>query len=83
MNDKTLWIVVNGENITSYKDLKTAVEQFDNLSQFVVSNSKIVCLTYNPVGKAQPNEDESPIWSIEEVALSDIAEKMLEKMEGK
>ena len=75
-----LWIVVSKEGIDSKPDIITAVAEFDNLATFVVSGSKIVCLTYNPEGKPQPEEGESPIWSIEEVPLNDIAQKMLEKM---
>ena len=73
MSEQSLWIVVSGGKIEALKNLKTAVGQFENLSQFVMSESEIVCLTYVRGSKEAE-------WKIETVPLKDIAEKILEIM---
>ena len=78
-----LWIVVSENKISPFNNLNEAVAEFPNLAKFVVNNAKIVCLTYNPQGSPNPEGEESPMWKIEEEKLENIAQKMLEKMEGK
>ena len=74
MSEQSLWIVVSEKGIAAFKDLETAVNQFENLAIFVVGGSEIVNLTYSPKSKDAQ-------WKIESVALKDIAQEMLKKME--
>lgn len=73
MADQSLWIVVSEKGLAAYSDLDSAVSLFENLSQFVVSGSEIVSLTYSSKSKESQ-------WKIEAVPLKDIAEKMLKRM---
>lgn len=76
--ERRLWIVVGGE-LEAHGSLEEAVGRFDSLAALVAEDGKIVCLTYNPEGKAQPGKGETPMWGIEDVPLKAIAEKMLER----
>lgn len=83
MSKQKLWIVVSEGTIEPFKSLKDAIGKFDNLASFVTTESQITCLTYNPDGKPNPSKGEEPVWSIEQVALKNIAETMIEKMREK
>jgi len=83
MSKQKLWIVVSEGTIEPFKSLKDAIGKFDNLASFVATESQITCLTYNPEGKANPSKQEEAVWSIEQVALKEIAEKMIAKMREK
>ena len=78
--EQKLWIVVKEGNIDAFKSLKDAASKFDNLAVYVTTESQITCLTYNPMGKPDPEKGEAPIWSIEQVPLKEIAKIMLEKL---
>ena len=83
MSKQKLWIVVSEGTIEPFTSLKDAIGKFDNLASFVTTESQITCLTYNPEGKANPSKGDEPVWSIEQVPLKDIAEKMIENMRAK
>lgn len=79
MSEQKLWIAVSEKTIEAFNSLEDAVGKFDNLATFVATDGQIVCLTYNSEGKPNPTEEESAIWSIEQVPLKDIAKEMLER----
>ena len=79
-NEQKLWIVVKEGTIEAFKSLKDAISKFDNLATYVATESQITCLTYNSIGKADPEKGDTPIWSIEQVPLKEIAARILEKM---
>ena len=69
---QNLWIVVSNEPIEAFQSLDGAVNKFDNLADFVVTEAKIARLDYDPSSKDAQ-------WKIEEVPLKEIAQKMMEK----
>ncbi len=70
-----LYIVVEKDALESYKSLKDSLTSFDNLSEFVVKERHVFCLTYK--GKKKGKTD----WEIGEVPLKDIAKAFLESVE--
>ena len=68
-----LYIVVENDSLESYKSIKEAIAGFENLSEFVVKERSVVCLTYTGKKKAE--------WEIEAVPLKDIAKAFLESVE--
>jgi hypothetical protein len=72
MTAQNLWIVVSNKPIEAFQSLDSAVDRFDNLSDYVVNDAKIVRLDYDPKSKDVQ-------WKIEEVPLKEIAKKMMEK----
>lgn len=64
-----LWIIVTDNNLSSSESLKDAVSLFENLAKFVVSESKIMELKFEP--------DENK-FTVEEVSLKAIANCMME-----
>ena len=73
MSKSSLWILVSENGLVSYPTLDDAVSTFDDLAQFVVSDSKIVCLTYDPKGKDS--------WGLDSVGIQEIAKTVLKRME--
>ncbi len=68
-----LYIVVEKDSLEAYKSLKDSLTSFDNLSEFVVKERSVFCLTYTGKKKAE--------WEIEAVPLKDIAKAFLESVE--
>ena len=64
-----LWIVVSNKKLSSSENLKDAVDLFENLAEFVVSENKIMELKFEP--------DENK-FIVEEVSLKEIANCMME-----
>ena len=64
-----LWVIVSNEKLSSSENLKDAVSHFKSLAEFVVSENKIMELTYEP----KDNK-----FTVEEVPLKEIAKEMME-----
>ncbi len=68
-----LYIVVENDSLESYKSIKEALTGFENLSEFVVKERSVFCLTYTGKKEAE--------WEIEAVPLKSIAKAFLESVE--
>ncbi len=68
-----LYIVLEDEKIVSYDNLSKIVENYENLSEFVLTERSVFCLTYTGKKKAE--------WEIEAVPLKDIAKAFLGSVE--
>lgn len=73
MSKSKLWIVVSENGLKSYQTLDDAVSPFDDLAQFVVSESRIVCLAYDPKSEGS--------WELDTVGIQEIAKTVLKRME--
>ncbi len=67
-----LYIVVEKDSLEAYKSIKEAITDFENLSEFVVKERSVFCLTYTGKKEAE--------WEIEAVPLKDIAKAFLESV---
>lgn len=65
-----LYIIVEKDSLEAYKSIKESLTIFENLSEFVVKERSVFCLTYK-------GKDE---WEIEAVPLKDIAKAFLESV---
>jgi hypothetical protein len=77
--EKKLWIVVKEGNIEACKSLEDAVSKFNDLAIYVTTESQIVCLTYNPMGKINPAIVDVAMFRTEQVKIEEIAKIMLQK----
>ncbi len=70
-----LYIILEDEKIVSYDNLEKIVENYENLSQFVVDDLRVFCLSYKGKKKEQVE------WEIGDVPLKDIAKAFLGSVE--
>ena len=70
-----LYIVIEKDALEAYKSLKETLTSYENLSEFVVAERNVFCLTYK--GKKKGKTD----WEIGDVPLKDIAKAFLESVE--
>jgi len=66
-----LYIVVEKDSLEAYKSIKDSLTSFENLSEFVLTERSVFCLTHKGGGD----------WEIEALPLKDIAKAFLETVE--
>jgi len=68
-----LFIVVEKDGLEAYQSIKEALTIYENLSEYVIQERKVFCLTY----KVKKKKGE---WEIEAVPLKAIAKAFLESV---